>query len=241
MHLHCCHCTFISNCILHFFGTKTSSIRIDSRDQSDHSGQCEHLLKRQNWPLSSWRKNHTFRTGLFKSGYSVIESLINNSSASQISNKGVKADICLKLKGNELQVLHVLLWLYMTSVNCCIPFNQSLWTVSVWCSGHSKMSIMCMSHPQKAWFELQLMSHMQKACQPPELPLHTTMCAFCAWFHSFECNLKIVSTCWTTRDTDIAMECWQSVNLHLLQSAVWLISDIYVFALWLRVPCKHAI
>lgn len=38
----------------------TSSIRIDShvsRDQSDHSGQSEHLLKRQNWPLSSWRKN----------------------------------------------------------------------------------------------------------------------------------------------------------------------------------------
>lgn len=124
----------------------------------------------------------------------------------------------------------------MTLVNCCMPFNQSQWTVLVWRSGHSKMSRMCVSHPQKAWFELQLMSHVQKACQPPELPLHTTMWAFSAWFHSFECNLKTVATCWTTRDKDVAMERWQSVNLHLLQSVVWLISDIYVLHCDLEFP-----
>lgn len=38
-----------------------------------------------------------------------------------------------------------------------------------------------LTHPQKAWPELQLMNHLQKTCQPPELPLQFTICAFRIW------------------------------------------------------------
>lgn len=95
--------------------------------------------------------------------------------------------------------------------NCVPQLNQSRRTVPVepWHRRRSEKAMrVCMSQPQKAWFELQRISQVAESMQPLQLQQHATMCAFSAQLHDFECNLWTVSTCRTTRDKDIATEAW---------------------------------